>query len=94
MSAPFAVRIGINPLSWSNDDLPSLGGETPLETGGLVSEHTDRVVEPHQTELHQSSNQLPAQLVQLFLLVRQLAANNLLRSRLQTPTIDGLEATR
>ena len=25
------VRIGINPLSWSNDDLPSLGGETPLE---------------------------------------------------------------
>jgi len=32
MSAPFAVRIGINPISWSNDDLPSLGGETPLET--------------------------------------------------------------
>ncbi|NDP43808.1 MAG: myo-inosose-2 dehydratase [Aromatoleum sp.] len=29
---PFAVRIGINPISWSNDDLPSLGGETPLET--------------------------------------------------------------
>jgi len=27
----FAVKIGINPLSWSNDDLPSLGGETPLE---------------------------------------------------------------
>jgi inosose dehydratase len=26
------VRIGINPISWSNDDLPSLGGETPLET--------------------------------------------------------------
>ncbi|KDB50952.1 xylose isomerase [Sphaerotilus natans subsp. natans DSM 6575] len=26
------VRIGINPLSWMNDDLPSLGGETPLET--------------------------------------------------------------
>lgn len=26
------VRIGINPLSWSNDDLPALGGETPLET--------------------------------------------------------------
>ena len=23
--------IGINPISWSNDDLPSLGGETPLE---------------------------------------------------------------
>ena len=27
----FDVRIGINPLSWMNDDLPSLGGETPLE---------------------------------------------------------------
>jgi inosose dehydratase len=26
------VRIGINPISWSNDDLPSLGGETSLET--------------------------------------------------------------
>ena len=31
MSNKFAVKIGINPLSWSNDDLPSLGGETPLE---------------------------------------------------------------
>jgi inosose dehydratase len=29
--SPFDVRIGINPLSWMNDDLPSLGGETPLE---------------------------------------------------------------
>jgi inosose dehydratase len=28
----FEVRIGINPISWSNDDLPSLGGDTPLET--------------------------------------------------------------
>ena len=28
----FAARIGINPISWTNDDLPSLGGETPLET--------------------------------------------------------------
>jgi inosose dehydratase len=26
------VHIGVNPLSWMNDDLPSLGGETPLET--------------------------------------------------------------
>ena len=25
------VKIGINPISWSNDDLPTLGGETPLE---------------------------------------------------------------
>lgn len=28
----FEVRIGINPISWMNDDLPSLGGETPLDT--------------------------------------------------------------
>jgi inosose dehydratase len=26
------VRIGINPISWMNDDLPELGGETSLET--------------------------------------------------------------
>lgn len=26
------VKIGINPISWANDDLPSLGGETPLDT--------------------------------------------------------------
>jgi inosose dehydratase len=25
------VKIGINPISWMNDDLPSLGGDTPLE---------------------------------------------------------------
>ncbi|GAB7527886.1 myo-inosose-2 dehydratase [Pseudomonas sp. 3A(2025)] len=27
-----SIRIGINPISWSNDDLPALGGETPLAT--------------------------------------------------------------
>jgi len=32
MSDKFNVRIGINPIGWSNDDLPALGGETPLET--------------------------------------------------------------
>jgi inosose dehydratase len=26
------VRIGINPISWTNDDLPQLGGNIPLET--------------------------------------------------------------
>ena len=26
------IRIGANPIGWSNDDLRSLGGETPLET--------------------------------------------------------------
>jgi inosose dehydratase len=31
-TARFDVRIGVNPLSWMNDDLPSLGGETSLET--------------------------------------------------------------
>ena len=32
MTTPWNVRIGINPISWSNDDLPALGGDTPLET--------------------------------------------------------------
>jgi inosose dehydratase len=27
-----AVQLGINPLTWSNDDMPELGGDTPLET--------------------------------------------------------------
>ena len=26
------VRIGINPITWTNDDAPDLGGDTPLET--------------------------------------------------------------
>ncbi len=26
-----AVRIGVNPLLWTNDDLPTLGADTPLE---------------------------------------------------------------
>lgn len=26
------VRLGTNPIGWSNDDLPELGGATPLET--------------------------------------------------------------
>ncbi|NHB97029.1 myo-inosose-2 dehydratase [Photorhabdus stackebrandtii] len=26
------VQLGINPLTWTNDDLPTLGAETPLET--------------------------------------------------------------
>jgi inosose dehydratase len=26
------VQIGVNPVLWMNDDLPSLGGETPVET--------------------------------------------------------------
>jgi len=31
MKPSFEVKIGINPISWTNDDLPWLGGETPLE---------------------------------------------------------------
>ncbi|MSP89377.1 MAG: myo-inosose-2 dehydratase [Alphaproteobacteria bacterium] len=27
-----SVRIGINPITWSNDDMPELGGDTSLET--------------------------------------------------------------
>ena len=27
-----AVRIGINPITWTNDDLPELGGDIPLAT--------------------------------------------------------------
>ncbi len=26
------IRIGINPITWSNDDMPEVGGRTPLET--------------------------------------------------------------
>ncbi|MCR8723532.1 myo-inosose-2 dehydratase [Frigidibacter sp. ROC022] len=26
------VQIGINPITWTNDDVPELGGDTPLET--------------------------------------------------------------
>lgn len=37
--AKLEVRIGINPISWTNDDLPQLGGDTPLET--CLSEGTE-----------------------------------------------------
>lgn len=26
-----SIKIGINPITWTNDDVPSLGGDTPLE---------------------------------------------------------------
>lgn len=35
----FEVKIGINPISWANDDLPELGGDTPLET--ILSEGSE-----------------------------------------------------
>jgi inosose dehydratase len=27
-----AVRLGVSPIAWTNDDLPALGGDTPLDT--------------------------------------------------------------
>lgn len=27
-----SIKIGINPITWTNDDVPALGGDTPLET--------------------------------------------------------------
>jgi inosose dehydratase len=27
-----AIRLGTNPIAWTNDDMPELGGDTPLET--------------------------------------------------------------
>ena len=30
-----AVEIGINPITWTNDDLPELGGSALLRAGGL-----------------------------------------------------------
>jgi inosose dehydratase len=27
-----SVRVGANPIGWTNDDLPNIGGDTPLET--------------------------------------------------------------
>ena len=27
-----SIRIGTNPIAWTNDDMPELGGDTPLET--------------------------------------------------------------
>ena len=35
----FDVKIGINPISWANDDLPELGGDTPLDT--ILSEGSE-----------------------------------------------------
>ena len=29
---PLQLKLGMSPISWSNDDLPELGGDTSLET--------------------------------------------------------------
>ena len=31
MEVVMSVRLGINPITWTNDDVPELGGDTPLE---------------------------------------------------------------
>jgi sugar phosphate isomerase/epimerase len=31
-SSETSIRIGVNPIGWSNDDLQEVGGDTPLET--------------------------------------------------------------
>ena len=49
-----AVEIGINPITWTNDDMPELGGDIPLETclaetraGRLQRHRTRRQVPAH-----------------------------------------------
>src|SRR5437016_11570231 len=32
MTMQLKAKLGIAPIAWSNDDLPQLGGDTPLET--------------------------------------------------------------
>ena len=27
-----SIKLGIAPIAWSNDDMPELGGDTPIET--------------------------------------------------------------
>jgi hypothetical protein len=43
------VRLGISPIGWSNDDLPELGGDTPLETclaGGVPRDRARQQISP------------------------------------------------
>src|ERR1700674_1725435 len=32
LETDMSIRIGANPIGWSNDDLQEIGGDTPLET--------------------------------------------------------------
>ena len=43
------VRLGMSPISWSNDDLPQLGGETSLETC-LIETRQAGIQAPRQVE--------------------------------------------
>ena len=27
-----SIRFGVSPIAWANDDMPELGGDTPLES--------------------------------------------------------------
>ncbi len=51
-----SVRLGINPITWVNDDLPSLGAGTPLET--ILSE--TRLAGFAGTEMGLASSRRPA----------------------------------
>jgi inosose dehydratase len=31
-TATMSIRFGVSPIAWINDDMPELGGDTPLET--------------------------------------------------------------
>ena len=41
-----AVTLGINPITWTNDDMPELGGDIPLET--CLAETRDRGLRGHR----------------------------------------------
>ena len=32
MQINMKIKLGIAPIAWSNDDMPELGGDTPIET--------------------------------------------------------------
>src|SRR5882724_12173846 len=36
---PMTIRFGVSPIAWINDDMPELGGNTPLET--VLSDATE-----------------------------------------------------
>ena len=43
-----SVKLGVAPIAWSNDDIPDLGGDTPIETCLLEANVT---VEAKSSEL-------------------------------------------
>ena len=37
------IRFGVSPIAWANDDMPELGGDTPVEA--ILAEDTPAVAE-------------------------------------------------